>query len=162
MAKATIAIIALTALISAAIFTTGNRAIADDSTTQPSATTDPSATQADNGGIPIIDADTLRAAYVNNALRADSIYGQSAIEVRGVVKGVGFSTDENPVIGLCGERPEVSVTCIFSADDRPDILAPVRSLNAGDKILVMCEVLHVTDGIVRTRGLCIDPRMSAK
>jgi hypothetical protein len=162
MAKLNATIIALIALIFSTICASIPRAIADDSTTQQSATTDPSASQADGTGIPIIGADALKAAYTNNALRADSVYGRGAIDVSGVVKGVGFSTDKNPVIGLCGEGQDVSVTCVFSADDTPNILAPVKALNPGDRIVVLCEVLHVTDGIVRARGLCIDPQVSAK
>jgi hypothetical protein len=163
MAKATATIIALIALLFAVNFSAGRRAVADDSTTQPTATTDPSTTQpSTDSGFLQVDADALKSAFLNNGYRADAIYCHRPVDVSGIVKGVAVGPEKGPIVALGGDGQDVAVGCIFPADDKPNILDSVKALNAGDHVVVLCQVLDMANGVVRARGIFIDMPAPAK
>ena len=161
MAKLNATLIALIALIFMAIFSAGNRAVADDSTTQPSATTDPSVAQDDNGDIPIIDADILLKAFKANEVRADANYA-GVLEVIGTVRRIALDTEKRPVVELGGDGTIPAVACIF----KPmlmgeDTLAKVKALNVGDRIIIGGTIEGPFYGDVRLQALELRPAPAA-
>lgn len=139
MPKTTATIIALIALISAAIHC--GSAPADDSTMPSVASTDPSTTQPDGQKILTVDADVLSKAYENNGVRADSEYGGEILRVSGTVRRVAYDLDKNAVIDLGGVEDAPAVSCIFpSAHLDEDRLALIKTLNTGDRIIVIGKV----------------------